>query len=408
MRHLSLLLAVCVVCSSSVQGSNWMKKYEDGLKGYSEESLAQEFPEKIRPQNYKHPLFRCPDMSPSSSVPTSVQRVKPADIKVIAALGDSLTTAIGANASSILGIPNEYRQVSWSIGGYGTYQDVITLANIVKLFNPNVIAPALKRTVNGKPATLKETGFNLAVTGHNTYEFTQQTRHLIDTLKNYPGLSFEEDWKLLTILIGNNDICDYCKNKTLYSADSFIHNLTVALDMLYNEIPRMIVNLVEVLDMEGLREVNDGSIGCLLQRSFCSCLVRPDTGSPELEELIELNHEFQRRMEQLIGSGRYNKDDFSVVLQPYLKKAKPPKDESGKVDYSFFAPDCFHFSIKGHEELAKGLWNNMFQPDGEKFEIENFSEPIELICPPEDHPYIYTTGHVRNTASVTQSSVGQI
>jgi len=26
---------------------------------------------------------------------------------------------------------------------------------------------------------------------------------------------------------------------------------------------------------------------------------------------------------------------------------------------SFFTPDCFHFTMKGHEELAKGLWNNM-------------------------------------------------
>lgn len=33
---------------------------------------------------------------------------------------------------------------------------------------------------------------------------------------------------------------------------------------------------------------------------------------------------------------------------------------------SFFTPDCFHFTIKGHEELAKGLWNNMVSLTGEK------------------------------------------
>jgi len=33
--------------------------------------LLQEFPEKTRPISFKHPLFTCPDMSPSSSVPTS-------------------------------------------------------------------------------------------------------------------------------------------------------------------------------------------------------------------------------------------------------------------------------------------------------------------------------------------------
>lgn len=32
------------------------------------------------------------------------------------------------------------------------------------------------------------------------------------------GLNFEEDWKLLTILMGMNDICDYCKDKVSGSA----------------------------------------------------------------------------------------------------------------------------------------------------------------------------------------------
>lgn len=73
--------------------------------------------------SFKHPVFQCPDMSPSPSVPTSglsaprrrlqiaattpfnthrlfpltpVELVKAADIKVIAALGDSLTVISGS------------------------------------------------------------------------------------------------------------------------------------------------------------------------------------------------------------------------------------------------------------------------------------------------------------------------
>lgn len=34
-------------------------------------------------------------------------------------------------------------------------------------------------------------------------------------------------------------------------------------------------------------------------------------------------------------------------------------EQNGKIDMTFFTHDCFHFTIKGHEELAKGLWNNM-------------------------------------------------
>ncbi|XP_058235371.1 phospholipase B1, membrane-associated isoform X2 [Hemibagrus wyckioides] len=360
--------------------------------------VFQKHPEKSRPVSFKHPPFLCPDMMPSSSTPTSVEVVKAADIKVIAALGDSLTvrvttgseTAIGANATTVLGIPIEYRPVSWSIGGYGTFQNVITLANILRLFNPDLVGPSRSRTVHGTRAPLTDTGLNLAVTGHNTFNLPGQTRHLIDTMKMFEDVNFDEDWKLLTILIGMNDICDYCKDKSLFSVENFIHYMTTSLEMLMNEVPRMIVNVVQILPMEALREVQKPTPGCLLQRSFCSCLVKPASDSTELKELIEVNLQFQNALEQLLHTDRFFKRDFAVVLQPFLKHADPPRLPNGKIDMSFFTPDCFHFTIKGHEELAKGLWNNMFQPEGEKFMVESFSTPIQLMCPPVDHPYIFT------------------
>ncbi|XP_035850275.1 phospholipase B1, membrane-associated-like isoform X2 [Sander lucioperca] len=180
---------------------------------------------------------------------------------------------------------------------------------------------------------------------------------MIDTFKSYPGLNFEEDWKVVTMLIGMNDICNYCKDKTLFSPDSFIHYMTEALDMMMKEIPRTIVNVVQILPMKPLREVQRPTLGCQLQKSFCSCLVQPEENSTELKELVEINTQFQ----------------------------------DGTVDLSFFTADCFHFTVKGHEELAKGLWNNMFQPVGGKETIKTFSEPIKLICPAKEHPYIYTS-----------------
>ncbi|XP_068456291.1 phospholipase B1, membrane-associated-like [Clinocottus analis] len=289
-------------------------------------------------------------MSPSPSVPTSVENVRAADVKVIAALGDSLTTAIGANGSTILSIPIEFRQVSW-------------------------------RNVS------------------------DQIRHMIDVFKSYPGLNFlyfrgldfEEDWKVVTMLIGMNDICDYCKDKTLFSPDGFVQHLTGALDLMM-EIPRTIVNAVQIFPMKPLRDVQRPTLGCQLQKSFCSCLVQPAEDSPELQELVEVNAEFQRRLEQLLQDQRYVRDDFAVVLQPYLEKAGPPRLPDGSMDLSFFTADCFHFRVKGHEELAKGLWNNMFQPLGQKVKIETFSEPVELICPPKEHPYIYTRRRVESCA----------
>lgn len=41
-------------------------------------------------------------------------------------------------------------------------------------------------------------------------------------------------------------------------------------------------------------------------------------------------------------------------------------EQDGKIDMSFFTHDCFHFTIKGHEELAKGVWNNMVNTESRK------------------------------------------
>ncbi|XP_053469783.1 phospholipase B1, membrane-associated isoform X2 [Ictalurus furcatus] len=190
-----------------------------------------------------------------------------------------------------------------------------------------------------------------------------------------------------------NDICDYCKDKSLFSVENFIHYMATSLEMLMNEVPRMIVNVVQILPMETLREVQKPTPGCLLQRSFCSCLVKPASDSAELKELIDINLQFQKALEQLLRTDRFYKRDFAVVLQPFLKYADPPRLPNGKIDMSFFTPDCFHFTIKGHEELAKGLWNNMFQPEGEKFMVESFSTPIQLMCPPPVKLLLFYKSH---------------
>ncbi|XP_062378039.1 phospholipase B1, membrane-associated-like [Sardina pilchardus] len=405
MRVLFVLCMALTATHTCAQGRTWQQDFEEAVNTWNEEDLTKEDPDSIRASNIQHPLFQCPDMSPSPSVPTSVELVKPADIKVIGALGDSLTTAIAANASSVLGVPIEYRHVSWSIGGHGSYQDVITLANIVKLFNPDVLGPAPIWTMNGYPASLEDTGFNLAVTGHNSLNFSEQTRNMIDTFKNYSAMNFKEDWKLVTVLIGMNDICDYCKDKTLFSVDNFVQHITESLQMLMDEVPRLIVNMVQILTMKSLRDVQRPTVGCQLQRTFCSCLVLPEENSTELQEVVDLNREFQLRLEKLIHSGRFFKEDFAVVLQPYLTNTELPRSPDGTVDLSYFGPDCFHFTIKGHEELAKGLWNNMFQPEGEKDIIPSLTDPIKLICPPQDHPYIYTKPKALLSAASTEQGL---
>uniref|UniRef100_A0A182TBB0 SGNH hydrolase-type esterase domain-containing protein n=1 Tax=Anopheles maculatus TaxID=74869 RepID=A0A182TBB0_9DIPT len=83
--------------------------------------------------------FPCPtEGMRSATVPTSVHELRPGDIDVIAALGDSLTAGTGVLATGILELIIENRGLSWCIGGQGTWRQYLTLPNILKVFNPNL------------------------------------------------------------------------------------------------------------------------------------------------------------------------------------------------------------------------------------------------------------------------------
>jgi len=78
---------------------------------------------KIEPNYFDYTPFTSPNYTFECSLhehnepASSVHRLRPSDIKVMAALGDSLTAALGSNANTIFGLLLEYRARSWSIGG---------------------------------------------------------------------------------------------------------------------------------------------------------------------------------------------------------------------------------------------------------------------------------------------------
>ena len=81
-------------------------------------------------------------------------------------------------------------------------------------------------------------------------------------------------------------------------------------------------------------------------------------------------------------------DNFTAVAQPFFSDIDIPKDDEGKPDRSYFAPDCFHFRVKAHEAAAVALWNNMLEPVGSKRTTWYPGEPIN--CPTSSAPYLAT------------------
>jgi hypothetical protein len=71
-----------------------------------------------------------------------------------------------------------------------------------------------------------------------------------------------------------------------------------------------------------------------------------------------------------------------------MAKTKLPLKPDHTIDFSYFAPDCFHFSGKGHSQAALSLWNNMLEPVGAKQWAWHMGE--NLSCPTDQFPYIFT------------------
>ena len=310
---------------------------------------------KIEPHYFDYTPFRSPDftfdckqqeLTTVVSKPTSVHRLRPSDINVVAALGDSLTAALGANAKTVLGLLFEYRGRSWSMGGDDKLEDLVTLPNVLKKFNAN-----LKGFSTGKDfALLNKEGvaFNAAVSGEEANHIPAQVRRLIQRLKESKDVDFENDWKLVTLFIGGNDICSYCKDKNLHSAQQYINDIQAGLDILYNELPRTFVNLVSVLDAGQVKNLNQGLVCSLLHKFVCKCAAYPESPAYE-QELEELFVQYTNFTDSLGASGRYDgREDFTVVVQPFFQNFTLQYLPSGEIDLSYFAPDCFHLSTKGH------------------------------------------------------------
>ncbi|XP_054759869.2 phospholipase B1, membrane-associated-like [Lytechinus pictus] len=327
--------------------------------------------------------FPCTVTTPSNEIPASVHRLRPADIKVIGAMGDSLSAANGAGACFLPELAYEYRGLTFSHGGDEGFETNPTLANVLRKFNPGLKGYGLEK---GRWDSV-EAGMNVGYPGDKANDMPHQADWLIQKMKADPDIDFENDWKVVTIFIGGNDLCAWCNNLDYYSSDNYVNFIHESLVILHDQMPRTIVNVVGLLQVYQV-DILRGTICDIFHWAFCPCgMFLTDE---ELKRFEDMNKEYQVKLREDINSGQYDdKDDFTVVLQPFLHETSVPFTEDGDPDFSYFAPDCFHFSAKGHAQSGLELWNNMIEPVGQKREEWNPSV-TNISCPTEEFPYIYT------------------
>ncbi|XP_064623926.1 phospholipase B1, membrane-associated-like [Lineus longissimus] len=346
--------------------------YEEHLKAYETDPLLHASADEP---------FPC-DLKKSSAKPTSVHKLQPGDIDVVAAMGDSITGGNGIQAKTAIGVLTQWRGDSWSIGGDKTWVQRKTIPNFLRTVNPNLRGFSIGTGDKMNP----NAHLNVAKAGATADNIPIQARMLVDRMKVEKGVDFENDWKVITLFIGGNDIC--ACDLSAHNPDSYKAKIMEGLDILHAEVPRAFINLVEVLDVSILADLNGGLVCAALHIYECPCGAFPITDARRKNVQI-IAKAFQATIAEIVGSGRYEtKDDFTVVHQPFFRDTVPPVLANNEYDLSYFSPDCFHFSEKGHAGAAEALWNNMVEPVGMKRTEWRIGEPLE--CPTEEYPYFAT------------------
>ncbi|XP_008552675.1 phospholipase B1, membrane-associated [Microplitis demolitor] len=324
----------------------------------------------------------------SSIPPDNVHRLRPGDIDVIGGLGDSLVAASGALEEFAIGTFIEARGVSWCAGGQDSWRKYLTLPNLIKEFNENLTGYAIG---TGEFISSKAK-LNVAFPVAATEDALHQAKILVKRIKSNRKIDIKKHWKLITIFFGANDICSgQCYNPKAFSSAKYSWHLRRALDYLKLHLPRTLVNLVPTIDVTVSVRVARSTMCNLLHPLYCACLhqgKRPDIKASKMAR------QYQQTVNTLISSGRYDRSpDFTVVLQPFIEYFNAPNADpvnASPFHSHMITYDCFHFSQKGHALVANMLWNNMFQPVGNKSHDRMPRVMEEVLCPTDKNPYIFT------------------
>jgi len=292
----------------------------------------------------------CPSL-PTPPPSSSVYNLQLGNIKVIMSMGDSISTGSSALDTSVISL-REYRGLSF---GQGADIGRVTFPNVFKNFTATIIGASTGIGAR----TIATNGLNGAVSGAKVQDMNEQARWLISALQNRVDVDPVNDWKVVTIWIGSNNLCALCNNATDNSPAVYESNLRSALTTLF-QIPRLIVNLLPPLDVTDLAKFTNAGIGCSFVHPIaCSCGTSSNANTRRTVQLAVKSYaEVMYKLAGEFNSPRYT--DRTVVIQPTLINTKIPERNY------LSAADCFHPSALGQQNIAIAFWNNFITPVASK------------------------------------------
>ena len=168
-----------------------------------------------------HKLFNCDVHYNDNRTEVTVHSLRPSDIKLIGAFGDSLTAGLGACATILPEMLSEYRGVSWSIGGDNDFEKTLTMPNILKKFSPQLTGYSIGDNI----LYSKGNELNRAVSGDRASDLANQAAGYLDMLKSSKYIDYWNEWKVLTVFIGANDLCESCKQDDSHLPANFVNSI---------------------------------------------------------------------------------------------------------------------------------------------------------------------------------------
>ncbi|XP_043797736.1 phospholipase B1, membrane-associated-like [Apis laboriosa] len=346
-----------------------------------EEKIQEEIPTDI--------LFPCNVTDGRSpTIPDSVHHLRPGDIDVIAAMGDSLTAGIGIFATSLLELSIENRGASFTIGGEKSWRTYLTLPNIFKEFNPKLIGYALGDDQTSEPASQ----LNVAEISAMSRDMPFMAKYLINKMKRDTRINIKKHWKFISLLIGANDFCtNICTVSPWSILEEHRIDLINTFRILRDNLPRTLISLVIVPHLKELVITRKGrnSLKCYIMTTFeCSCLFALQFRDRR-QEYYEIISRWQKLQEEVANYPEFNRKDFTIIVSSGISNIKIPLAEDGFSDLSYFSVDCFHISQKTNAVFANALWNNLLQPIGNK--TTTWIPVFEtFLCPTSEKPYLLT------------------
>ncbi|KAI9597444.1 GDSL-like Lipase/Acylhydrolase-domain-containing protein [Syncephalis fuscata] len=330
---------------------------------------------------------QCPKLAPRAKAPTNVRDLRHDDIKVVMALGDSITAGFSAKPKPFLDIKRifEFRGVSYAAGGD---PGAITLPNGFRNYQPKLAGASVGEHLvefcfgplcppfQYRPQLDR---FNAAQSGGMAQNLKKEAYYLLDQLHADPNVDIKNDWKFLNIQIGSNDLCLACTpfagDRNMLSPDAYEANIREALQIIRTNVPRVFVNLL------GNFRVSDiYAHGQNLPRWVqleCACALAPGPlGDKMRNDMDNMMTQYNERLKRIHDDyERINDPQFGISLQLFDTKLTTFPDDT----FSNF--DCFHPTEKTHAYLAKFAWNGLALSLADRPSMASYIPDLKINCP---------------------------